>query len=888
VNTGKILLDILILLVAAKGAAELAERIGVPAVLGEIVAGVLIGPSVLGLVKPNDVLHVLAELGVILLLLQVGLETDLRDLGKVGRAALAVAIVGVVGPMVAGGAAASALGHPGTAALFVGAALTATSVGITARVFGDLRALATTEARIVLGAAVADDVLGLIILTVVSRIATSGSIDIAGTAGVIGIAIGFLVVSVVVGSVIAPRMFRVLANRARSSGTVFALGLAFALAFAELASAAKLAPIIGAFVAGLVLRRSEPGERIARELVPLGHVFIPVFFLQIGLDVEIDSILRPEVLGLAGVLLAIAVVTKVAAGWALRNTTTDRLLIGLGMMPRGEVGLIFAAIGQSLGILDEDLYAAILIVVLGTTMVTPPLLRWRLAAVRRRSDATPDDIEPPSGGWLAVNDAGEIDLVATPPNRAALDIALDAAVAVRLHRPGSTLLDWLAGIDELPTTWDQDARARLWTVVRLGDAKSWRFLQVTGMLRHALPELATVLDERRRDRSQLDPAGALRWPIIERLTHLIHDDDDAAVEFARLLHPERVLVAALALDAAGEGADAAVVGRALTQRLELDLDSEGAVAHLIADHALIRNAALRATPVDERQLTGISAHIPDSETLRSLRLLTLALDDFDSTDTRRIERLTERLAPIADHDPVTAQRRAAQALVDDWRAGDRIAHAPAAFVLSRDARELARQASTIDPVPARRTVRVVLAPGSDGPATVAVIARDQRGLFAAVTRALAISSLDVDSAATVTWGDGAVLDTFVVRPIRDLPTAEELERAISQQLRSRSGRRSQRLCCGTVTFDDAASPWHTICRISAANRAGLLADVAELFANHHVTVHSARVATVDGQAIDEFAITTTTGARVSADLQRKLSDAFDPTPSGSETPIRVA
>src|SRR4051812_35887146 len=244
-DIAQILTSILVVLVAAKVAAELAERIGVPAVVGEIVAGVLIGPSALGLVGHNDeVLRTLGEIGVILLLLEVGMEMDLAELGKVGRASLLVATVGVVVPMVLGLAAMELIGDDFKTSLFVGAALTATSVGITARVFGDLRALATTEARIVLGAAVADDVMGLVVLTVVVRLVTGGSLSLLGVAWIVVVAVGFLVLGGAVGLRLAPTIFGFVERYSRSTGTLVALALAFTLAFAELADAAKLAPIV--------------------------------------------------------------------------------------------------------------------------------------------------------------------------------------------------------------------------------------------------------------------------------------------------------------------------------------------------------------------------------------------------------------------------------------------------------------------------------------------------------------------------------------------------------------------------------------------------------------------------------------------------------------------
>ena len=407
-DVARVLLDILVVLVAAKIAAEGAERLGVPAVVGEIIAGVLIGPSVLGLVGGDDeVLRVLGELGVILLLLDVGLEMDIGELTAVGRAALSVATVGVVLPLVAGYGTAAALGMDSKEALFVGAALTATSVGITARVFGDLRILATPEARTVLGAAVADDVMGLVILTVVTRIAAEGSVSAATVITVILIAVGFLTVATIAGVRVAPWLFEHLSRFSRSPGTLVALALAFTLAMAELANEAKLAPIVGAFVAGLALSRGAVAPRIRRELTPVGHLLIPVFFLGIGIDADVGQLADTRVLGIAGLLMVVAVLGKIVSGVVVGRNGGDRVLIGLAMIPRGEVGLIFATLGLSQGILGDDLYASLLVVVLGSTLVTPPLLTWRSKQIQQgRSGADePIDAEP-DGGWLRVGDDG--------------------------------------------------------------------------------------------------------------------------------------------------------------------------------------------------------------------------------------------------------------------------------------------------------------------------------------------------------------------------------------------------------------------------------------------------------------------------------------------------
>ena len=303
----------------------------------------------LGLVGDGDeVLRTLGELGVILLLLEVGLEMDLRELGAVGRASLAVATVGVVAPLVLGFGAMELLGDDSKTALFVGAALTATSVGITARVFGDLKALATTEARIVLGAAVADDVMGLVVLTVVVRLVTGGSVSVARRGrGSSSWRSASSCVGGVVGLRLAPPLFAVVERFSRSTGTLVALALAFTLAFAELADAAKLAPIVGAFVAGLALGRSRAvASASGASSRPVGHLFIPVFFLQIGIDADVGAFVRAEVLARrrrpAGRRHRRQAGRRRSAPSARRAT---RRLIGLGMLPRGEVGLIFATIG---------------------------------------------------------------------------------------------------------------------------------------------------------------------------------------------------------------------------------------------------------------------------------------------------------------------------------------------------------------------------------------------------------------------------------------------------------------------------------------------------------------------------------------------------------------
>ncbi len=468
--------------------------------------------------------------------------------------------MGVVVPFAAGLATGVAFGMTGKEALFVGAALTATSVGITARVFGDLRALASVEARTVLGAAVADDVMGLVILTVVVRIVSEGSVSLLSLAGIVGVAVGFLVLTTVVGVRIVPPLFALVSRHSRSAGTLVAVALAFTLAVAELANAAKLAPIVGAFVAGLALGRSRSADRVRRELTPVGHLLIPVFFLGIGIDADVAEFTHPAVLGLAAALLVLGVLGKLVSALGLWGSPGDKTLVGIGMIPRGEVGLVFATLGLRQAIFGEDVYAALLLVVLATTLLTPPLLRHRLLRLRaaRQPGGAGASVEP-VGGWLR-DEGGTIELVSEPAAALTLEVTLDAALACTRARAGASLLNWLAAIPPGPLRWTRAARERFITLLRHGGPRSWRLLVVSGVLERALPKLGAAVAERQSE-AELDPLAALHWP---RLTRLQEDGG-----FRYLAHAERLLAAALVLDATeGDGDDRGAVAREVAYRLE--------------------------------------------------------------------------------------------------------------------------------------------------------------------------------------------------------------------------------------------------------------------------------------------------------------------------------
>ena len=388
------LLGVLIaLIVATKLLGGLAQRLGQPSVLGELIAGVLLGGSVLAIVDPADpVIAAFAEIGVLVLLFQIGLHTDLKGLIKVGASATMVALVGVALPFLGGFYAAQAFGIATVPSLVVGAALTATSVGISARVLSDLGRLDSPEGQIVLGAAVLDDIVGLVILSVVAGIVGGGEVSIGSVAWITVVALGFVLVALIAGSIAIPPIFRVL-GRSKVEGTLGLFALAFAFTLAWLADAAGSALIIGAFAAGLILHPTPQVKEVERAVTTLGHLFVPIFFASVGAAVDLGALGDARALMIGGALIAVGVIGKVAAGFAPWWFKGRHFLIGVAMVPRGEVGLIFAQMGLTTGAIQGDLFGAIMLMVLVTTLVTPP---W-LGRVAGRSLARGADL-PGAGG----------------------------------------------------------------------------------------------------------------------------------------------------------------------------------------------------------------------------------------------------------------------------------------------------------------------------------------------------------------------------------------------------------------------------------------------------------------------------------------------------------
>jgi Kef-type K+ transport system membrane component KefB len=386
----KVFLMLAALVASARLGGSLAKRIGQPTILGELVAGILIGPSLLGFVDPTDpFIHVMAEFGVVILLFQIGLHTDLGALIKVGPAAASVGLVGVVLPFVAGYGAATMLGVELLPAIICGAAMTATSIGISARILGDLGQLESTEGKTVLGAAVLDDIAGLVILAVVASMAQGDEITALSVSKTVGLAVGFLIVAIAAGGIVAPKLFALI-DKIPISGTTGALALSFALLMAALADLGGSALIIGAFAAGLVLHWTPQRETIENSTTALGHFFVPVFFASVGAAVDVRAMVDPESLLLGSVLLVIGIGGKFISGYAPFWVKMRHSLVGAAMVPRGEVGLIFARMGLATGALSGELFGGLMIMVIGTTFVTPPWLAWlaRRKPVRRGGSVT--------------------------------------------------------------------------------------------------------------------------------------------------------------------------------------------------------------------------------------------------------------------------------------------------------------------------------------------------------------------------------------------------------------------------------------------------------------------------------------------------------------------
>ncbi|HEY9736288.1 MAG TPA: cation:proton antiporter [Trichocoleus sp.] len=432
-----VLLSLVVIYLASKAGGELSKRLDFPPVLGELLAGVLVGVSALHLlmfpesgaeaadsvlmsvvnfisgISPEaanqvfeaqgEVISVLAELGVIILLFEIGLESDLRQLKEVGYQATVVACVGVAVPFIAGTVGLMTLFNVAAIpAIFAGAALTATSIGITSKVLSELGQLKSKEGQIIVGAAVIDDVLGIIVLAVVASLAKTGEIDVSNVVYLIISATVFLIGAILLGNFFN-QTFVTVVDKLQTRGNIVVPAFIFAFFMAFLGNAIHLEAILGAFAAGLVLDETDRRRELDEQVKPIADLLVPIFFVTVGARADL-GVLNPTVadnragLLIAVFLIAIAIVGKVVTGWAVFGQPgINKLAIGVGMIPRGEVGLVFAGIGSASGVLSKPLEAAIIIMVILTTFLAPPFLRVAFG----NSEGSPTDGEPELPGGVA-------------------------------------------------------------------------------------------------------------------------------------------------------------------------------------------------------------------------------------------------------------------------------------------------------------------------------------------------------------------------------------------------------------------------------------------------------------------------------------------------------
>ena len=397
----KVLLTLFIMLVAAKLMAELFERLRQPAVAGEILAGVIIGPSLLGWAAPSEITSLLAEIGVIFLLFTVGLETKPASIFKVGKQAAVVAILGVVAPLLGGWLLMWAWGGTSIEALFVGTAMVATSVGITARVLSGLGLLDAPTARIILGAAVIDDILGLLVLSIVSSMA-AGTVNYLEILTTAGLAIGFTAFVALVGAPVVTRMApRV--ERMRGGQGIFIFGLVLCLGLSVAASYIGVAAIIGAFLAGMALAEAaEDNPKMHRQMSGVTEFLVPFFLVNIGMQLSLSVFRSSSVIILCVLVTLVAIATKLlGCGLGSLNLGIRRAgQVGMGMVPRGEVGIIVAQIGLSLAVIGAELYGVVLFMAVATTVIAPPFLKMLFA----NEVAAREEIGPPDAGGIVASE----------------------------------------------------------------------------------------------------------------------------------------------------------------------------------------------------------------------------------------------------------------------------------------------------------------------------------------------------------------------------------------------------------------------------------------------------------------------------------------------------
>lgn len=537
---------------------------------------------------------------------------------------------------------------------------------------------------------------------------------------------------------------------------------------------------------------------------------------------------------------------------------------------------------------DALLVAVVLVLVLAAGGLVAPITARRRRRRRRRmlaereaaSVGTLANPPAPDGGWLAV-DQGHIELTATPPPHLALPIALDVAALAADQRPGDSVLDWFAALQRHGrlrarlTSWDKATTQRFFALLRSGNGRSWRFLEATGVLEAALPELAGAAERRRHDPARLDPGGTLRWELVDALDQQA-GAASTAEDWRRLDHEGWLVLAGLILDITGGEPGAVATARQLVKRLDLGAAAEQEIALLVGERGLLRAAAGRPDGFSENAVLQLAAHLQRPERARALLLLSLAEGQLDEWEEARLRELHDLLqvalsSPDLSHEEARRlpDRRKAEAIrLARPDVAERIEHAPRPYLLATDAATVAAHAELVEPLPRPGTVRVRVA--EDAQAwhwQVDVAAHDRPGLLAAVALALAEHGLDVLDAQVATWADGAAIESFRVTAEHP-PATEHLETAVRAALDTTLS--SGPVVGAEVAFDDEASPWYTLCRIEAPDAPGRLHSLAVAISAAGASVHAAQVFTSDRGLVDRFELTDRRGAKLGAKAQAHI------------------
>jgi [protein-PII] uridylyltransferase len=533
----------------------------------------------------------------------------------------------------------------------------------------------------------------------------------------------------------------------------------------------------------------------------------------------------------------------------------------------------------------------LLFVVLATTLIAPPWLRRRVERSQRTELENASGAEP-EGGWLDVRD-DEVELRMEPPGALAPKIGLDAALLCSDRRPGTDLLDWLSKAQSSPTRWDDDLRARFLTVLRDANARSWRLLDVTGLLQSLLPDIEAAMRRRKQDHFDLDPSGAMRWREVDALHDAVSSEAELTPVWERV-DQDALLVAALARSAF-RGTDAAAAARRVAATLGLSDEQVDDVELCVRERELLPAASSRITMGREESVVELASHLGSQARLDMLYLLAAST----TTDPTHREALRELYQLASDtlafpefsgsgHPDSASKRRGdALALLDDPAAARLLNAAPRRYLLAHAPATIARHAKMLDAPLAKGEVRIHAEPDLDaGEWTVHVVTQDRPGALAAIARAFARCEIPIVKAWVSTWANGVIVDVFRASAGRDADWGA-LRSAIQGSLTDAERNGGPQPIEGTLHLDNAGSPWHTIAEVRAEDRTGVLYRVAEAFARAGISIHYATVQTIGSVAVDTFLVTDPSGHKLDVKDEQRLRVAFQGKPLKRFAPAKL-